>query len=82
MPQSGSRRMIARAVAIAGTLVVGLQWVLLIAESDLDQWRTRTSGRFSSQMLPGGHFYLTDEPQLFTVLRPLLSTPEVGGVKC
>lgn len=54
----------------------------LVAESDLDQWRTRTSGRFSSQMLLGGHFYLTDEPQLFAVLRPLLSTPEVGGVKC
>jgi surfactin synthase thioesterase subunit len=54
----------------------------LVGESDLDQWRTRTSGQFSMQMLPGGHFYLTDQPHLFTVLRPLLSTPEVGGVKC
>ncbi|AGB24507.1 putative thioesterase involved in non-ribosomal peptide biosynthesis [Mycobacterium sp. JS623] len=54
----------------------------LVAEPDLDQWRTRTCGRFSSQMLPGGHFYLTDEPQLFPVLRRLLSASEVGSVKC
>jgi surfactin synthase thioesterase subunit len=55
----------------------------LVAESDLDQWRARTSERFSMQILPGGHFYLTDHPQhLFTALRPLLFAPKIGSVKC
>lgn len=47
----------------------------LVAEADLDQWRARTSGPFSVRLLPGGHFYFADQPDLFTVLRPLLSVP-------
>jgi surfactin synthase thioesterase subunit len=54
----------------------------LVTESDLDQWRARTSERFSMQMLPGGHFHLADQARLFKALRPLLSAPKVGGVKC
>lgn len=54
----------------------------LVTDSDLDQWRARTSGQFSVQLLHGGHFYLTDEPHFFAALRPLLSTPAVGGAKC
>jgi surfactin synthase thioesterase subunit len=54
----------------------------LVAESDLDQWRARTSGQFSMQMLPGGHFYLNDGAHVFTALRPLLFTPDVRGVTC
>nr|WP_090274298.1 alpha/beta fold hydrolase [Mycolicibacterium komanii]CRL67240.1 putative thioesterase [Mycolicibacterium komanii] len=54
----------------------------LLNASDLDLWRARTSGQFSVQMLPGGHFYLSDQPQLFKALRPLLSAVEMGNVKC
>jgi surfactin synthase thioesterase subunit len=54
----------------------------LVTESDLDQWRARTSERFSVRMLPGGHFYVADQPRLFAALRPLLSAPKIGGVKC
>lgn len=54
----------------------------LLGESDLDQWGARTSGRFSVQMLPGGHFYLSDQSHLLKVLRPLLSAVEIGDVKC
>jgi surfactin synthase thioesterase subunit len=53
----------------------------LVAESDLDQWRARTSGQFSMQLLPGDHFYLSDQAQLFAVLRTLLSAP-VRGARC
>jgi surfactin synthase thioesterase subunit len=53
----------------------------LVAETDLEQWRARTSGQFSMQLLAGGHFYLTDHEHLFTVLRPLLSS-SVGGAAC
>ncbi|OBA88966.1 hypothetical protein A5662_24625 [Mycobacteriaceae bacterium 1482268.1] len=52
----------------------------LISECDLEQWRGRTSGHFSMHLLPGGHFYLSDEEQLFTVLRPLMSA--TIGAKC
>ncbi len=54
----------------------------LVAESDLDQWRARTSGQFSITMLPGDHFYLTDHPDLFERLRRLLAPSQIGGVKC
>jgi surfactin synthase thioesterase subunit len=45
----------------------------LVSESDLRQWGRRTSGEFSVQTFPGGHFYLCNGPQLFGTLRPLLS---------
>jgi surfactin synthase thioesterase subunit len=45
----------------------------LVSESDLHEWRSRTSGGFSVQVLRGGHFYLSDGPQLFAALLPLLS---------
>ncbi|WP_082950749.1 alpha/beta fold hydrolase [Mycobacterium sp. 1164985.4] len=54
----------------------------LLGEADLDQWRARTSGRFSVQMLPGGHFYLADQSHLLNVLRPLLSEVAMGNAKC
>ena len=54
----------------------------LVMESDLSEWRTRTSGEFSVQILPGGHFYLSDGPQLFTALRPLLSRLPAASEKC
>jgi surfactin synthase thioesterase subunit len=46
----------------------------LVSESDLHQWRSRTTSDFSVQMLRGGHFYLRDRQPLFTTLRPLMST--------
>jgi surfactin synthase thioesterase subunit len=46
----------------------------LVSESDLQEWRTRTSADFSVQMLRGGHFYLRDRQPLFETLRPLMST--------
>jgi surfactin synthase thioesterase subunit len=46
----------------------------LVTESDLEQWRSRTSGHFCVQLLHGGHFYLRNGPQFFSALRPLLST--------
>jgi surfactin synthase thioesterase subunit len=45
----------------------------LVTESDLHEWRSRTSGEFSVHILRGGHFYLSDGPQLFRTLLPLLS---------
>lgn len=45
----------------------------LVNESDLYEWRSRTSGEFSVHVLHGGHFYLSDGPQLFSILLPLLS---------
>lgn len=53
----------------------------LVAESDLAEWRGRTSGQFSVQLVPGGHFYLNDGAQLFSVLRPLISASALGA-KC
>ena len=46
----------------------------VVSESDLREWRSRTTTDFSVQMLRGGHFYLRDRQPLFTTLRPLLST--------
>lgn len=46
----------------------------LVSESDLHEWRWRTTADFSVQILRGGHFYLRDRQPLFTTLRPLLST--------
>jgi len=45
----------------------------LVSESDLREWHSRTTEEFSVQLLDGGHFYLTHEPQFFAVLRPLLA---------
>jgi surfactin synthase thioesterase subunit len=53
----------------------------LVSESDFHEWGWRTSEEFSVQILPGGHFYLGDRPQLFGTLRPLLSGIAVGGAK-
>jgi len=52
----------------------------LVGESDLLEWRSRTSGAFSLHTLPGDHFYLNGGPQLCTVLKPMLSALAVGGV--
>jgi surfactin synthase thioesterase subunit len=52
----------------------------LVSESDLNEWRSRTTEDFSVQILRGGHFYLSDGPGLFAALRPLLSTR--GRAKC
>ena len=54
----------------------------LVTESDLAQWHSRTTGRFSVQLLPGGHFYLTNTAQLVAAVRPLISAPATGGTKC
>ena len=54
----------------------------LVTESDLSEWRTRTSGEFSVHVLPGGHFYLSDGPQLFAALLPLLSRLPAVSEKC
>ena len=45
----------------------------LVTESDLYEWRSRTSAEFSVHVLRGGHFYLSDGRQLFGALQPLLS---------
>ena len=45
----------------------------LVTEADLSEWHSRTSGEFSVHILQGGHFYLSDGPQLFATLQPLLS---------
>jgi surfactin synthase thioesterase subunit len=52
----------------------------LVSESDLHEWRARTSEEFSVQILRGGHFYLNDRTQLFAILKPLLST--LGAARC
>jgi surfactin synthase thioesterase subunit len=45
----------------------------LVSESDLHEWRSRTSAEFSVQILRGGHFYLRDSQRLFATLKPLMS---------
>ena len=45
----------------------------LVSESDLHEWRSRTSAEFSVHILRGGHFYLRDRQPLFATLRPLMS---------
>jgi surfactin synthase thioesterase subunit len=54
----------------------------LVTESDLYEWRSRTSGEFSVHVLRGGHFYLSDGPQLFATLLPLLSRLPAVSEKC
>jgi surfactin synthase thioesterase subunit len=54
----------------------------LVTESDLYEWRSRTSGEFSVHVLRGGHFYLSDGPQLFATLLRLLSRPPAVSEKC
>jgi surfactin synthase thioesterase subunit len=54
----------------------------LVSESDLQEWRARTSGEFSVRMLPGGHLYLSDGPKVFAALRPLLSRLPAVSEKC
>lgn len=54
----------------------------LVTEDDLCEWRSRTSGEFSVHVLPGGHFYLSDGPQLFAALLPLLSRLPAVSEKC
>lgn len=54
----------------------------LVSESELDEWRSRTSGEFSVHILRGGHFYLNDGPQLFATLRPLLSRLPAASQRC
>jgi surfactin synthase thioesterase subunit len=46
----------------------------LVSESDLHEWRWRTTADFSVRILRGGHFYLRDRQPLFETLRPLMST--------
>jgi surfactin synthase thioesterase subunit len=46
----------------------------LVSESDLHEWRSRTTADFSVEILRGGHFYLRDRQPLFNKLRPLMST--------
>ncbi len=54
----------------------------LVTESDLYEWRSRTTGEFSVHILRGGHFYLSDGPQLVAVLLPLLSRLPAVSEKC
>jgi surfactin synthase thioesterase subunit len=54
----------------------------LLTESDLYEWRSRTSGEFSVQMLEGGHFYLTNGTRLFATLQLLLSAVAIRSTKC
>jgi surfactin synthase thioesterase subunit len=54
----------------------------LVTESDLYEWRSRTSGEFSVHVLRGGHFYLSDGPQVFATLLPLLSRRPAVSEKC
>jgi len=54
----------------------------LVSESDLYEWRFRTSGAFSVHVLRGGHFYLSDGPQLFSTLLPLLSRLPAASQQC
>ncbi|WNG94501.1 thioesterase II family protein [Mycobacterium sp. ITM-2016-00318] len=54
----------------------------LVNEFDLHEWRSRTSGEFSVQILRGGHFYLSDASQLLATLRPMLSRLPVVSEKC
>jgi surfactin synthase thioesterase subunit len=54
----------------------------LVSESDLHEWRSRTSSEFSVHILHGGHFYLSEGPQLFATLLPLLSRLPAVGDKC
>jgi len=54
----------------------------LVSEADLYEWRSRTSDEFSVQILRGGHFYLSDKPQLFAKLQPLLARLPMGASKC
>jgi surfactin synthase thioesterase subunit len=54
----------------------------LVTESDLYEWRARTSGEFSVHVLRGGHFYLSDGPPLFAILLPLLSRLPAVIEKC
>ena len=46
----------------------------LVSESDLHEWRSRTTADFSVQILQGGHFYLRDRHRLLETLRPMMST--------
>ena len=59
--------------------VIGGSEDILVSESELRQWRSRTLAEFSMQMLKGGHFHVSDRKQLFAALRPLLS--EVGSAR-
>jgi len=54
----------------------------LVSEADLGEWRSRTSGKFAVQILPGGHFYLNDGPRLCAALRPTLSALSAGSARC
>ena len=54
----------------------------LVTEFDLYEWGSRTSGEFSVHTLRGGHFYLSDGPQLFATLLPLLSRLPTASQKC
>ena len=52
--------------------VIGGDEDILVSESDLRQWRSRTLAQFSLQMLEGGHFHVSNRQQLFAALRPML----------
>jgi surfactin synthase thioesterase subunit len=54
----------------------------LVSDSELNEWRSRTSAEFSLQILRGDHFYLTDRTQLMAALRPTLSALAMSGVRC
>lgn len=58
--------------------VIGGREDILVSESDLRQWRSRTVAEFSLQMVEGGHFHISNRRQMFTALRPMLS--EFGAV--
>jgi surfactin synthase thioesterase subunit len=54
----------------------------LVTESDLYEWRSRTTGEFAVHILRGGHFYLSDGPQLVAILLPLLCRLPAVSEKC
>lgn len=52
--------------------VIGGNEDILVSESDLREWRSRTLAQFSLQMLEGGHFHVSNRQQLFAAIRPML----------
>ena len=59
--------------------VIGGSEDILVSESDLSQWRSRTLAEFSLQMLEGGHFHVSNRQQ---VRRPPAAAVRLGPRQC